>query len=110
METFKGTSNNCVLQVTNNIKSFSFQNQLAQKGIITAQQKDELLRKHLEAEQSLKKVHDLQRDTQISHLKDKLADRRKKKLAKLRGQQEQELADVCINYRPHQYTHILDLF
>lgn len=70
------------------------QNQLAQQGIITAQQKDELLRKHLEAEQNLQKVHNHQRDSQISHLKDKLAERRKRKLAKLRAQQEQELSDV----------------
>lgn len=48
----------------------------------------------MEAEQNLQKVHSQQRDSQISHLKDKLADRRKKKLAKLRSEQEQELAEV----------------
>lgn len=78
----------------NNLHFWFLQNQLAQQGIITAQQKDELLRKHLEAEQNLQKVHNHQRDSQISHLKDKLAERRKRKLAKLRAQQEQELSDV----------------
>lgn len=48
----------------------------------------------MEAEQNLQKVHNHQRDSQISHLKDKLAERRKRKLAKLRAQQEQELSDV----------------
>lgn len=80
--------------IYNNFHFWFLQNQLAQQGIITAQQKDELLRKHLEAEQNLQKVHNHQRDSQISHLKDKLAERRKKKLAKLRAQQEQELSDV----------------
>lgn len=99
--------------IYNNFHFWFLQNQLAQQGIITAQQKDELLRKHLEAEQNLQKVHNHQRDSQISHLKDKLAERRKKKLAKLRAQQEQELSDVSNSnklFSPHNISFFRCLF
>ena len=48
----------------------------------------------MEAEKNLNRIYDNQRDNQVAHLKDKLADRRRKKLAKLRQEQEQELGEV----------------
>lgn len=70
------------------------QARLAQQGLITPQQHDELIKKHLESEKNLAKMHNNKREQQLSHLHDKLADRRRKRLSKLRDEQETELSEV----------------
>ena len=58
--------------------------------------KDKLLQQHKETEGTLAKVHDAKRQQQIKNLRDKMAQRRKKKFEKLQDEQEKYKNDVSL--------------
>ena len=67
---------------------------MAHQDILSSKQQEELMKKFQEDTDKLSKAHDTQKQQQLLHLRDKMAERRHKKLSKLQAQQEAEMSEV----------------
>ena len=77
--------------------------------------RDKLLQQHKDTETSLSKVHNARRQQQLKNLRDKMAQRRKRRFDKLRDEQEKYKNEVRFSSNDHwiskekNYQHFLTL-
>ena len=67
---------------------------MSTQGIMSQELRDKLLQQHKDAESALAQVHDARRQQQVKNLREKMAQRRKRKFDKLRDEQEKYKNEV----------------
>ena len=73
------------------------QDNLHQQGILSDEEKERILREQREAEERLARNHNSRRDAQMAALKQRMSNRKKKRVAELARKHEQEKMEVDIH-------------